>query len=407
MPGLQAGGLGKTPCPPGRAAHAVRLGRKKGRVDEPFRPLEQFVQDPGEVGRGQTLQKVAGDHHVPLALGPFVVRSETEALDPDPGRQRAGRRVAGCRGDEEGGADAQFGDEAPGVGGQSGCRIGRRGVVRANAAGEVRARALLVEHLKALRVGLALQVVPDVGERVRMVGVVAGEGLPGLLVEGRVVQALRQPLDVFLVAGVPVRVEPPPKALDRGRLVDELVLALGRRRTAVPKLAHADAVDEHDRGVLRRDGEIAVVAHVEIEEKRRIGEVDLIHVVVDRLARKARELRDGVAVVGEARPPAAPVEARDVLHQMDLVDARRVADLLDRVEEDPLGPVLRLLGAEVDPYRRLCRGLRPQPCREDDPVGVLAGEWPAVGRVRHRRSLRSLLAADGPGHPRRQNAPAG
>jgi hypothetical protein len=61
--------------------------------------------------------------------------------------------------------------------------------------------------------------VPQVGERVLVVGVGLGERVPRLLVERRVVQALRPALDVLQVAGVPVAVQPAPQARGLGRLL--------------------------------------------------------------------------------------------------------------------------------------------------------------------------------------------
>ena len=96
---------------------------------------------------------------------------------------------------------------------------------------------------------------------------------------------------------------------------------------------------------------------VEVEQQRRVGQVDLVDIVVDRLAAAAGKVRDGEPVAGEAGPPAAPVEAGDIVHQVDLVDPAGVAHLLDRPDEDPLGTILAFLGTEKDPHRRLGRGL--------------------------------------------------
>ena len=90
----------------------------------------------------------------------------------------------------------------------------------------------------------------------------------------------------------------------------------------------------------------------QVEQKCGIGQVDLVDVVVDRLAGPSREVGDGEAVAGEARAPAAAVEAGHILHQVDFVDPRRVANLQDRPDEHTLGPILALLGAEEDPHRR-------------------------------------------------------
>src|SRR3546814_15977884 len=85
-------------------------------------------------------------------------------------------------------------------------------------------------------------------------------------------------------------------------------------------------------------------SYIHVEELGRIGQVDLVDVVVDGPAGLAGEIGDRVAVVGEAGLPAVAVEALQVLHQVDLVAARRVARLQDRPHEDPLGALLRRLG---------------------------------------------------------------
>ena len=93
--------------------------------------------------------------------------------------------------------------------------------------------------------------------------------------------------------------------------------------------------------------------HVEVEEQAGVGKVDLVDVIVDRAAVAAGQLRNGEAIVREAGTPTAPVESRQVAQHVDLVGARGIADPLDRVDEDALGPPLAVLGAEKDPYRWL------------------------------------------------------
>ncbi len=116
---------------------------------------------------------------------------------------------------------------------------------------------------------------------------------------------------------------------------------------------------------------MAVEVEVEVEQLRRVGEIDLVDVVVDRPAGPAGEVGDGEAVEGESGAPAPPVEAGEVLHQVDLVGAPRIAVLGHRVDEDALGPVLALLGAEEDAHRRPPRGLGTGPHAERDDVRLL------------------------------------
>ena len=97
-----------------------------------------------------------------------------------------------------------------------------------------------------------------------------------------------------------------------------------------------------------------MAADVAVEQLGRVRQVDLVDVVVDGAALVAGEMRDREAVVGEAGQPQPPVEADQVLHQVDLVDARLVAHLLDRPDHDALGPVLGRLAADEDAHGRLC-----------------------------------------------------
>ena len=126
------------------------------------------------------------------------------------------------------------------------------------------------EHLEAGGVGAALEVVPDVGQRVLVVGIGLGERVPGLLVQGRVVQALGPPLDIFEVARVPVPVQLAPQAGLLGRLAGQRPLgAVGRGGGTVPPGQHLLAVDQHHRGVAGIDGEIAVAVQRQVEQKCR------------------------------------------------------------------------------------------------------------------------------------------
>src|SRR3546814_14377906 len=94
------------------------------------------------------------------------------------------------------------------------------------------------------------------------------------------------------------------------------------------------------------------VCSSDLEELGRIGQVDLVDVVVDGPAGLAGEIGDRVAVVGEAGLPAVAVDALQVLHPVDLVAARGVARTQDRPPENPLGALLRLLVAQESTEER-------------------------------------------------------
>ena len=151
---------------------------------------------------------------------------------------------------------------------------------------------------------------------------------------------------------VPGRVHAAPQAGNGARLGLQAFAALPSGGFRRPDCRHARAVDEHHRGVAVVHGQIAVAVEDGIEQFRGVGQIDLIHVVVDGAALTAREVRNGKTVVGKAGQPAAPPKARQVLHQMDFIGARRVADLFDGPDEHTLGAVLGRLRADEDADRR-------------------------------------------------------
>jgi hypothetical protein len=368
-------------------------------MHELARGREQPVQQPWQIGRRQMWQDVGGDDRICRRFRPGRPGTELQPLHREFRGQRHRRRVA-LPADLQDIGDREFA-------GEPGCQRNRsERFASAPAPGEgsseVRAGCPAREDLVALVVGRPLQIVPDVGERVRVIGIALWKGVPRLLVQCRVVQALRSALDIFLVAGVPVAVELTPEP-GRGRwLVDQRVLAEPGSGLDVPEVDHPATVDQHDRRILGRDRQIPVIAHLEIEQERRIGEIDLVDVVVDRPTGTSGPIRNSVAIVGEARPPARPVEAGHVLHQMDFVGAGRVAHPLDRVEEDALCPVLRLLGAEEDPHGRQVARRMAGARAKHDAGGPVAKERPAVGPLqaqavrgvfRHEESV-ALRASD-------------
>ena len=144
--------------------------------------------------------------------------------------------------------------------------------------------------------------------------------------------------------------------------------------------------------------------HVQIEQLRRIAEIDLIHVVVDRPARGACEMGNGEAVVGEAGEPEQTPEIGEVAHQMDFIDPRRVAHPLDGPHEDPHRAVMGGLGAEVDAHGWLDAGRLAMTHAEHQAIGrqAHAGRQPrpAVERARrysaitrqHRHDFPTIIA---------------
>src|SRR5262245_48957701 len=104
------------------------------------------------------------------------------------------------------------------------------------------------------------------------------------------------------------------------------------------------------------DGEESMVMHFGVEQLGRIGKVDLVYIVVDRATASAGEVRDGQPIVAETGCPPAAIETRQLLHDVNLVETRGVALLLDRPDEDSLGAMLRRLRAEIDTHGRLVAG---------------------------------------------------
>ena len=102
------------------------------------------------------------------------------------------------------------------------------------------------------------------------------------------------------------------------------VLTAMLRLLQLPDLGHPGAINQHHGGFALVDAEHSLSLHVHIEQCCRVAEINLVDVVVDRAAVKPSECRYGVAIVGEASLPAAPVEAGKVFHQIDLIAARRI-----------------------------------------------------------------------------------
>ena len=186
---------------------------------------------------------------------------------------------------------------------------------------------------------------------------------------------------VGVVTGVPGRVHVSPQAGNGTRPGLQGLAALPSGGLRRPDFRHACTVDQHHRGVAAVHGQIAVAVQVGVEQFRGIGQIDLIHVVVDGTALTPREVRNGKAVVGKARQPAATPKARQALHQMDFIDARRVADLLDGPEEYPLGAVLGRLRTDEDADRRFGSGRAVTVSLQHDAFeGRRGKEW-GVGEI--------------------------
>ena len=126
--------------------------------------------------------------------------------------------------------------------------------------------------------------------------------------------------------------------------------------------------------------------HRQIEQRRGIGKVDLVDVVVDRPAAASDQLGDRKAVIGETRQPAPLIETGQLFHQRDLVDTRRIAHLLDGLAyaewshaERALAPglVIELAGADFTPAQAapyLDAGMKL--------VFVVEGDAPAAAMAR-------------------------
>ncbi|MFU8830819.1 MAG: hypothetical protein ACNA7J_01570 [Wenzhouxiangella sp.] len=176
---------------------------------------------------------------------------------------------------------------------------------------------------------------------------------------------------IFAVPGIPavVQIAPQPGLAGPGfkRLATESMDVM-----LVPGLGHASAIDQHDRGVAIIDGKKSGLAHVKVEKLGRIGQVDLVDVVVDRPALEIGVVGDGEAIVGETGQPEAALEPLEIPQQVDFINPGRVAVFFDRPQENPLSPKLTAFGTEKDSYRRLVRCAHARFDAEDDAIRCLA-----------------------------------
>lgn len=201
-----------------------------------------------------------------------------------------------------------------------------------------------------------------------------GEGSPGLGVQRRVVEQTGLAGDVLRrVASVPLRGQRPRQPRAEAPL-QQLAFATPLGVSQRPHRGHALAVDQHHGRVLRRQGEVAVLGEGKIEELSWIAEVDLVAVVVEGASPPTGVVRHGEAVAAEAGGPEPAAVAPQLLHQVDLVGATRVANPLDRPEQHPLGALLSRLAAHEDAHGIPATAARSRPRRQQDALGPLALE---------------------------------
>ena len=347
--------------PPERiAAMAARLvagGDVHLQRDDPPGAPEARVQKPRDIRIRHGGQEPRADHTVG---SPGSIDLRSQFLGVAPARAGAAQRrldtLAARRAAMEdlgaAGLPEQRGDRRQSPG--ESLAVGGGGVPpRLETGGEVRAWPGGGERQEPGGVRLALEAMPELAHGVGLVDVLAREGPPGLPVDRREVNQPAAVRVVLHVAGVPLRIELPPQARRQPCPVVQRPPLLALRGPDVPDAAHAGAVDQHHGGIHLADREIAVLAHLGVEQVGRILEIDLVDVVVDRAAVEAGELGNGKAVIGEPGQPLVSPKAGDVLHQVDFVDAGRVAVALDRPQQHAFGAELTGLGAHEDAHRGL------------------------------------------------------
>ena len=234
----------------------------------------------------------------------------------------------------------------------------------------------------------------------------------------------------LLVPCVPTRIEIAPQPRLLRSLAEQRSLPSALRFFEGPDRRHALAIEEHDGGFGVGDRKMGRAPEVEVEEDAGVGQVDLVLVVVDRAPPRLLEGRDREAVVGEAGGPALAIEARELGHHVDSHFATGITHLLDRPDEDAIGPVLGRLGSQVDLDRRVLGRRGPRSRGQHDRLhrlpnrprrGVLGSDIArglggfgrfrishlrSLGRARVDRRDRSVPAPNGRrGRPSLQHAP--
>ena len=150
----------------------------------------------------------------------------------------------------------------------------------------------------------------------------------------------------LVIARVPFPGQLSPQVVIVSNGAEVPVALVGPHIFHAPVLGHYSTVDQHHGGFPFRDAQHPGPLHVEVEQDAWIGQVNLIDVVINRPALAARKRRNGVTVIGEPGFPASPVDAFQVLHQIDLINACWIADLHDGPDKDSFGPKLGVFGAE-------------------------------------------------------------
>ena len=169
------------------------------------------------------------------------------------------------------------------------------------------------------------------------------------------------------------------------------------RIVQAPDLCHSRTIDQHHRRFRLGDGQKPMPVHLGVKQLRRVGQIYLVHVIVDRSSPPLSKMGNGEAIVGEPGRPSAAVEAGEFLQEVDLVDAGRVPDLFNGPDKHPLGPVLRGLGAEKDAHGRFDAGGDAVRRGQDDPLGLC----PSLGPpdfVREGQELRHDATCCQEGH---------
>ena len=137
-----------------------------------------------------------------------------------------------------------------------------RRVDREAALTELRARTFAREHPVARAIRLSLELVPDLGPGICLVGEALRKGPPRLRVQHRIVQHARRSALGLFVAEVPGAVERTDQVQLHQRSCDQAPLRLAARIVEGPHASEPGAVHHHHREVVRRDREEAVLAEL-------------------------------------------------------------------------------------------------------------------------------------------------
>ena len=122
--------------------------------------------------------------------------------------------------------------------------------------------------------------------------------------------------------------------------LEMVMLFPGANILQCPFSDHLFAIDKHNRVFMLCDGRNTGTFHIHVEHFTRIGQIDLIDIVIDGPAFSVCQGGNGVPVVGETGFPACAVNPLEIVQQVNFVQPGRIAHLLDRPDKYALGSIL-------------------------------------------------------------------